>query len=1817
MSDIDGPTVKINADASGVDSAIQHVTQQIETLQTQAAGIGGKFEAMGASMSKMGMGLTAGITAPMTVAVASIGAMTQQAANFQSQMAEVFTLMPGLGKEAMGQMSDDVKAFSSEFGIMSEQVVPALYQAISAGVPSDNVFSFLEVAAKSSIGGVTDLETAVDGLTTVMNSYTNDQVSAERAADAMFTAAKLGKTNFEELSQSMYQATPMANALGVSIEDVAAAFATLTAQGTPTNVSATQMKALFKELLDPASELSKYLDEVTEGADFKQLSDSGKSLFDVISILNNGLKEDGKQWTEVTGSIEASQAGMVLSSEMMGNFTNQMKDASGAVDEAYKTMSESAVQQMNKVKAELHNMVIDIGESFLPILQNDIMPILKDDLVPYIQNTVVPAIKGFADWFSNLDDRSKKAVAGVGIFAAALGPLMMLLGPIVSGGGSLITALSTIGTVAKGAQLTGVATGISGLGTAAGGATPALAALFGPAGILAIGLGAGALAAYSANLGGFRDNINEVFDSLGNAVINIDKGNYKQAGKDVAEAFGQGFEAIVDLAAKGGPQILQQLNQIQADTRPFALGIGEAIGDAISGGLSSADASVRAAGAALATAASTGFNEVKADPVQFVSDLLSGIQGREGEFQTSGYGLGESVMTGFESAINTNMTVFDTLTLNARQVMLGITQSIAGISDEQLNAMPDWYKSLIGYSEEASDDVQKFERAVAKSLQNAGTEVKTFADKSSADLNNAMSKWQDAFEKSGQSLEEWTESLKKSGDYSQFIADMDAFAAKYPELADKAGGAANVMKQLDFKPVQFEDGSILYAYENGVLQPITNKPIKIMMELNDYENDMRSAYEIYLDYKSQIENAPIMVQMMTSGDVNTSDTSAWKWVADDPNSKGRNIPGETTTTATPDNKSANQNTDAQNKNTESNNKNTEQVSELYKQFKDWDTYQNKYMLQNKGASIDAAIAAYENDKRIASQSSGGSQSSQSDNTKATSDNTSATRKSTEAKTDEQKASEAYNKKIQDAIHQMGKWDIQDKYDKREIESNTPNMMDYDSIDAYNKAVSANSDKLNRLTDSRAEKEELLAYDLGITVEELRNLAAGNKNVTSSGEKLVSTFNTIANIDFSKLTNPFAPQQTGTGTPLSDAELTAIMRAKMPYASESDFAGIVSQQGGIKALAKSWGIIDESGRRIGEYTSETTNKLEKSSELLKSVSDIIGDDLSPGFDRATKYIEEFKKITGDDTDYSDGNQKTLALLLNAYKDASDLQDKYEDVLSDSNYSLDEQRDITDKYNDILRLVGLTGIDTTQSLEGLPPAIRAIVEAIMALVNGVKVNSDTRTSGLETPDKKPNKSYIGEIDAESDALFKKIQQDFKNVQSSYDSGKLSQAEYLKQLKELSVEADILSHDPSALKGSQREAIQRFEETIQEQFRRDYAGTGAKGIKNYNPDASLKSAINDLNSQTYPIGKSIKETGTEAKPRYEDEWNKQELNDHVAKQYTDAIKGLNENLKSGKITTDQYKDHVNTLNEWQKSIKDAYSGVGEVLEADKAHLESLMKSAGITTQDVKGALNAAKTTTPQINTLNSAFEKIGLTGSGLTDVLANVNQSLSDHHANILESKDYLTKYNDAAGENVKYSKEQEGQTKDLMNSLGMLGTAQDMYNNYMSDGVLDATEASHVQQALAAATKMMGDAGIDANTNLAGLPGALQALASAAQAAMSQIQSAIAMANAQISNVRKVGDWTLQTMTGLPTIANPTPTNFKFASGGPVTQNGPAYLHQGEYVLRRDEVNKLTSGSPNVNLNINMSNSRFGNSEMQKDLPKRIARETRRALARSGI
>ena len=228
--------------------------------------------------------------------------------------------------------------FSSKMGIASEKVVPALYQAISAGIPKENVFTFLETAGRASIAGVTSLETAVDGLTSVVNAYGSDILNVEKASDLMFTTVRLGKTNFEELSKSLYNVIPTASSLGVSFEDVSAALATITIQGTPTSVATTQLRQALVELSKEGSKTDLIFRELA-GKSFRDFISSGGDLQSALKLLESNANKTGKSISDSfstsgvpTASVEAGNAVLQLTGKSADTFSSSLNEMNNSLD---------------------------------------------------------------------------------------------------------------------------------------------------------------------------------------------------------------------------------------------------------------------------------------------------------------------------------------------------------------------------------------------------------------------------------------------------------------------------------------------------------------------------------------------------------------------------------------------------------------------------------------------------------------------------------------------------------------------------------------------------------------------------------------------------------------------------------------------------------------------------------------------------------------------------------------------------------------------------------------------------------------------------------------------------------------------------------------------------------------------------------------------------------------------------------------------------------------------------------------------------------------------------------------------------------------------------------------------------------------------------------------------------------------------------------------------------------------------------------------------------------------------------------------------
>lgn len=438
--------VEIGADTSELDKGLDGAEKKVDEFSKNVRKTGASI---GAGMSKAGKGLTKGLTLPLAAAGAGFMALSGKAANFENQMNTVFTLLPGISQAAMDAMTNDVLDFSKEMGILPTETVPALYQAISAGVPKENVFDFMTIASKASIGGVTDLETAVDGITSVVNKYGSDVVSAQEASDLMFTAVRLGKTDFDALSKSLFNVIPTAGDLGVAFGDVTAALATMTAQGTPTSVATTQLRQMLVDLSKDGTKTSDAFKEVA-GVGFQEFIAQGGNVQGALKIMEQAAVDQGVALSDMFGSVEAGQAALALTGKGAETFASNIEamDASvGATDKAFATMDEGAARSMGKLKAEFSATMIEIGNEFIPILKDDLLPIFKNDIAPLLKDVVVPAIKGLANAFSAMSPGMRKVSLVVLALAAALGPLLMVLGPIISGITALAPVVASVGAV--------------------------------------------------------------------------------------------------------------------------------------------------------------------------------------------------------------------------------------------------------------------------------------------------------------------------------------------------------------------------------------------------------------------------------------------------------------------------------------------------------------------------------------------------------------------------------------------------------------------------------------------------------------------------------------------------------------------------------------------------------------------------------------------------------------------------------------------------------------------------------------------------------------------------------------------------------------------------------------------------------------------------------------------------------------------------------------------------------------------------------------------------------------------------------------------------------------------------------------------------------------------------------------------------------------------------------------------------------------------------------------------------------------------------
>lgn len=414
-----------------IDKFTKPSADAIKNLQK----MGREFQRTGRQIQNAGKGISnvgSSVTKSVTLPVAGIATAAVKASNdFKNSMAKVSTIadttvMP------MKKLEKQVKNLSNATGVSVNEIAEAQYQAISAGVDTASSVKFVSTAVKAAKGGFTDAATAVDGLSTVLNSYGLKAKEATKISDQMLMTQNFGKTSFGELASSMGKVIPIASSLNVSTNELFSSIAVLTKNGIATSEAVTGMKAAYSNVLKPSSEAAKAAKKM--GMDFSaaHLQSVGWAKFlDEIKVKTGGSTQ---KMAQLFGSTEALNSVTVLAGKGSADFAEAlglMAEAGGSTEKAYKKMLTPA-ERMNISVNKIKNSALQFGAALTPVF-----------------NKVANVIGKTGDKLNGLSASQVKSIVKWAGIAAAIGPTVMLFGKVVTAIGTVTRTFgkvtSTIG----------------------------------------------------------------------------------------------------------------------------------------------------------------------------------------------------------------------------------------------------------------------------------------------------------------------------------------------------------------------------------------------------------------------------------------------------------------------------------------------------------------------------------------------------------------------------------------------------------------------------------------------------------------------------------------------------------------------------------------------------------------------------------------------------------------------------------------------------------------------------------------------------------------------------------------------------------------------------------------------------------------------------------------------------------------------------------------------------------------------------------------------------------------------------------------------------------------------------------------------------------------------------------------------------------------------------------------------------------------------------------------------------------------------------
>ena len=292
------------------------------------------------------------------------------AASFETKLAEISTLVD----TTVFQLDRLEKALirqSAQFGSDAVSQGAAAYQIISAGASTaTDAINLLTASNLLAVGGVTDVATAADGLTSLLNAYGLASTEATNVSDALFVGMKAGKTTIGELSGTLGKAAPLAAKLGIGVDELVASVAALTKGGIKTTEAVTGVRAIMAAIVKPTKEASDMAASL--GLNFSAAGVAAAGGF--VPFMQQVTEKTGgstEAMAQLFGGVEALIPALAFAGQAgadMAKIMEDMANKSGETEAAFEKIAKTFEFQAAVLRGNLMAVLTQLGQVLTAIL---------------------------------------------------------------------------------------------------------------------------------------------------------------------------------------------------------------------------------------------------------------------------------------------------------------------------------------------------------------------------------------------------------------------------------------------------------------------------------------------------------------------------------------------------------------------------------------------------------------------------------------------------------------------------------------------------------------------------------------------------------------------------------------------------------------------------------------------------------------------------------------------------------------------------------------------------------------------------------------------------------------------------------------------------------------------------------------------------------------------------------------------------------------------------------------------------------------------------------------------------------------------------------------------------------------------------------------------------------------------------------------------------------------------------------------------------------------------------------------------------------